>query len=84
MIFDERNEGDYRIYAGALEAPHGQGYIAAVVVSRVQGAGSTPREAYRDDSLACGYRWLSQADALNYALRRARDVIRREAHRLHC
>ena len=84
MIFDERNEGDYRIYAGALEAPHGQGYIAAVVVRRVQGAGSTPREAYRDDSLACGYRWLSQADALNYALRRARDVIRREAHRLHC
>ena len=54
MIFDERNEGDYRIYAGALEAPRGQGYIAAVVVNRVRGDGPTPREAYRDDSLACG------------------------------
>ena len=84
MIFDERNEGDYRIYAGALEAPRGQGYIAAVVVSRLQGAGKTPREAFRDDSLACGYRWLSPDEALSYALKRAREVIRREAHRLHC
>ena len=50
MVFDERSEGDYRIYAGALEAPRGQGYIAAVVVNRVQGIGDGPREAYRDDS----------------------------------
>ena len=84
MIFDERSEGDYRIYAGALEAPCGPGYIAAVVVNRVQGAGKTPREAFRDDSLACGHRWLSPDEALSYALKRARDVIRREAHRLHC
>ena len=34
MHFDERNEGDYRIFAGALEAAQGDGYIAAVVVSR--------------------------------------------------
>ena len=59
MIFDERSEGDYRIYAGALEAPRGQGYIAAVVVNRVRGSVDAPREAYRDDSLACGHRWLS-------------------------
>jgi hypothetical protein len=84
VIFDERSEGDYHIYAGALEAPRGQGYIAAVVVNRVHGIGSTPREAYRDDSLACGHRWLSPAEALNYALNKARDVIQREQHRLHC
>ena len=84
MIFDELSEGDYRIYAGALEAPHGPGYIAAVVVNRVRGAGSTPREAYRDDSLAGGHRWLSPDDALTYALNKARQVIRREQHRLHC
>ena len=29
MLFDERGDGDYRIYAGALEAPRGHGYIAA-------------------------------------------------------
>jgi hypothetical protein len=84
VIFDERSEGDYRIYAGALEAPRGQGYIAAVVVSRVRGTGQPPREAYRDDSLACGYRWQSSDEALSYALNRARDVIRREPYRLHC
>jgi hypothetical protein len=84
VIFDERIDGDYRIYAGALEAPRGHGYIAAVVVNRVQGAGAAPREAFRDDSLACGYRWLSPAEALNYAMKRARQIIHREPHRLHC
>jgi hypothetical protein len=84
VIFDERSEGDYRIYAGALEAPRGQGYIAAVVVNRVRGIGDAPREAYRDDSLACGHRWLSPDEALHYALNKARDVIHHEQHRLHC
>ena len=28
MHFDERNVGDYKIFAGALEAPRGDGYIA--------------------------------------------------------
>jgi hypothetical protein len=84
VIFDERSEGDYRIYAGALEAPRGQGYIAAVVVNRVRGIGDAPREAYRDDSLACGHRWLSPDEALHYALNKAREVIKREQHRLHC
>ena len=84
MRFNECHEGDYRIFVGAVEAPRGDGYIAALVVNRVRGEPGRQREAFRDDSLACGYRWLSQADALNYALRRARDVIRREAHRLHC
>ena len=88
MIFDERTEGDYRIYAGALEAPRGHGYIAAVVVNRVRGVGlgtdRAPREAFRDDSLACGHRWLSPDEALSYALNKAREVIHREQHRLHC
>jgi hypothetical protein len=82
MIFDERRDGDYCIYAGALEAPRGNGYIAAVVVNRV--SGTAPREAYRDDALACGHRWLSPQEALVYALNKARDVIHREQHRLHC
>ena len=84
MIFDERSDGDYRIYAGALEAPQGHGYIAAVVVNRVSGTANTPREAYRDDSLACGHRWLNPEEALVYALNKAREVIHRQQHRLHC
>ncbi|HSN33069.1 MAG TPA: hypothetical protein VLU41_10330 [Ideonella sp.] len=84
MHFDERDEGDYRIYAGALEAPRGGGYIAAVVVKRVRGAHAGPREAWRDESLAGGHRWLSPQEALRYALDKARELIRREQHRLAC
>ncbi|HRH89413.1 MAG TPA: hypothetical protein PLO41_21410 [Rubrivivax sp.] len=84
MIFDERTEGDYRIYAGALEAPRGAGYIAALVVNRVRGTDGAPREAYRDDCLACGHRWPCPHAALSYALGMARRLIRREQHRLHC
>lgn len=84
MIFDERCDGDYRIYAGALEARQGSGYIAAVVVNRVSGATNTPREAFRDEALACGHRWLSPQEALLYAMNKANEVIHRERHRLHC
>lgn len=84
MIFDERAEGDYRIYAGALEAPRGHGYIAALVVNRVRGTTGAPREAFRDDSLAGGHRWPSAHAALSYALNRAQRLIRCEPQRLHC
>jgi len=85
MMFDERNEGDYRIYAGALEAPQGDGYLAAVVISRLRGAGeSAPREAFRDTSLAAGYRWPSPTDALSYALAKAVEMIRTEHRNLAC
>ena len=80
MQFDERVEGHYRIYAGALEGPRGDGYTAAVVVSRVHGA----REAWRDDSLACGHRWASAGDALDYAMTTARELIRTGSKALAC
>jgi hypothetical protein len=84
MIFDERLEGDYRIYAGALEAPRGDGYIAAVVVNRVRGSEKTPREAFRDEALACGHRWGSPKEALSYALNKAHELIHHQPYRLHC
>ena len=76
MRFDEILEGDYRIFVGAVEAPRGDGYIAAVVVNREHGATGPRREAFRDDSLACGYRWPSADEALHYAKNRARELIR--------
>ena len=63
MKLDQRDEGEYRIYAGALESRLGDGYIAAVVVSRVRGVERGPREAYRDDALACGHRWAQAEQA---------------------
>jgi hypothetical protein len=84
MLFDERNEGDYRIYAGALEAPQGDGYLAAVVISRLRGVTNAPREAYRDTALAAGYRWASARDALTYAVAKGVEMIRSERQRLAC
>jgi hypothetical protein len=84
MTLDERDEGDYRIYGGALESARGDGYIAAVVVNRVRGSDRTPREAYRDDALACGHRWASPEAALSYAMGKGREVVKTEQRRLAC
>ncbi|MBL8340607.1 MAG: hypothetical protein JNL30_03990 [Rubrivivax sp.] len=93
MQFDECFEGGYRIFVGALDAPRGEGYIAAVVVSRLlpddgrappaaEGNANAPtsrraREVWRDDSLACGYRWPTPEAALHYAKNRAREMVRK-------
>jgi hypothetical protein len=84
MNFDEKVEGDYRIYAGAVESLQGDGYIAAVVINRVRGDKHTLREAYRDESLACGHRWASPDAALQYAVTKARELIHTEGARLAC
>lgn len=84
MRFDETQEGDYRIYVGALDAPRGDGYIAALIVNRVRGAIGPQREAFRDDSLACGYRWRSAEEAISYAMNKARELIRSRSRMLVC
>ena len=84
MRFDEAHEGDYRIYVGAVEAPRGDGYLAALVVKRVRGGVAGQREAFRDDSLACGYRWRSADEALHYAMNRARELVRNGSQMLAC
>jgi hypothetical protein len=85
MQFNETHEGDYRIFVGAVEAPTGGGYIAALVVNRIHGV-QNPRQAqaFRDDSLACGYRWPSADQALHYALNRGREMIRSRSQMLTC
>lgn len=81
MHFDERTEGNYRIYAGAREAPLGNGYVAAVVVCRFHG--TKPRDVYRDLAMSGGHVWRSSKDALAYAVARAREVIRTEPQQLN-
>lgn len=83
MRFDEHALGDYRIYAGALEGPHGDGYIAAMIVHRICGV-SKPREAYRDERMAGGHRWESPEAALAYALGKGREVIQDRPRMLAC
>jgi hypothetical protein len=84
MNFDEKMEGDYRIFAGAVESIQGDGYIAAVVINRVRGDKHSLREAYRDENLACGHRWASPDAALQYAVTKARELIHTEGARLAC
>ncbi len=75
MQFNERVDGEYRVYAGALDAPRGEGYIAAVVVSRMLGTGVKAREVFRDESLACGHRWQSADEALMFSMCKASEWI---------
>ena len=84
MRLDESNEGDYRIYAGAVAGQHGEGCVATVVVNRVRGNIAKPRLAFRDEELAGGHRWPSPEAARLYALAKAREVIRTEQFRLAC
>ena len=76
MHFQDVIEGEFHIFAGALESPIGDGYTAALIVKHKRDPAS--RDAFRDDSLSCGHRWASAEEALNYALRKARNLIRKE------
>ena len=75
MKFEERVDGDYRIYAGALDVLRGDGYIAAVVVNRTGSQHAKGQEVFRDESLACGHRWSTADEALMFALCKAREWI---------
>ena len=75
MKFDERIDGDYRIYAGALDVWEGDGYRAAVVINRRCASHAQGREVFRDESLACGHRWLSADEALLFALCKAQEWV---------
>lgn len=82
MKFEERIDGEYRIYAGALDVLRGDGYIAAVVVTRVGVRKAKDQEVFRDESLACGHRWPSADDALSFALCKAREWVCSERLRM--
>ena len=84
MHFQETTEGDYRIFAGAIEAPSRSGYFAALVVSRAAGPRHGTLEAFRDTLLAAGYRWSSAEEALRYAVHRGQEIVRRRPAMLTC
>jgi hypothetical protein len=82
MHFAELNEGDYRVYASAI--PKDNGYVAAVMVSRVKGLATTPRVAYRNLALDEGRRWPQPDDALVHAVDHAQRLIWDEPSQLAC
>jgi hypothetical protein len=84
MRMDEQIEGRYRIVPKAVHGPSHRGYVAAVVVERVDAGSDSPRVAFRDESLAGGHVWPSARAARLYALAKAQEVIRHEAFRLRC
>ncbi len=78
MILQERTWGDHHVYAGAIESPRG-GYTAAMIIQRH--AGKRKQEVFRDDTLACAYRWRTAQEAIDYAINRAREVLARQSVR---
>ncbi len=75
MHFTERDVGEFRIYAGAMEDPLG-GYVAGVVVQRRRGRGQNAELIFRDDKLFGGHRFDRSHDALIRALDTGHRAIR--------
>ncbi len=71
-----REEGDYRIFVGAIESPSGEGFNAAVIVERIGLVRHPRREIFRDCSLSCGHTWPSAPVALQFAMRKGIEVVR--------
>lgn len=78
MKLIEADEGEYRIFAGAMEGANSDGFIAGVAVQLRGTAGRPSRDVFCDVSLACGHRWETQDSALAHAVTRGRDAIARE------
>jgi hypothetical protein len=79
--FEEREVGQYRIYAGAIEAQGG--YVAAAVVKQVKGAEGSP-EVFRDEAMSGGHRWEKPEQALQYAIARAKEAILPQLESVPC
>lgn len=75
MDLMERDVGDFRIYAGALEAPLG-GYTAAVEVHRVRGVSNPPQVIFSSDRMSGGHRFEQSTAALRHALNMGHQAIR--------
>lgn len=83
----ELREGDYLIRAEAVQttvhAPT-PGYVASVLVSRLQGEDGRLQPAYSDRDMAGARVWPTPDRALRHAVREARRIIRDEPRKLAC
>ncbi len=74
MHFDQRDEGDFTIYAQAIETSEGD-YTAAAVVMQVRGVDEAV-EVFRDLNMSGGYAWDDPDRALHFAIHVATEVLR--------
>ncbi len=81
MQFEDRDDGEYRIHAGALELRAGQGFLAAVIVNRTCVGSHGGREVYRDTAVSGGHRWLTSGQALARALLLGAGAVTAERQR---
>ncbi|MET0209321.1 MAG: hypothetical protein ABW220_09780 [Burkholderiaceae bacterium] len=79
MDMQQRQVGDFLIYAGALDAPGG-GYIAAVEVHRVSEAegarDDAPEVIFSSERVSGGHRFEAAALALRHALDVGHQAVR--------
>ena len=75
MNFQQRDAGDFRIYAMAFDSPQG-GYVAGVEVRTIGSTSIPARSLYSNEFLANGFRFEAAADALRHALDTGHRLIR--------
>ncbi len=69
MNLAEQVEGEFRIYAAAIDAEGGEGFYAAVVVKPLRTSSMVAgRDPFRDERLEDGDVWKSAESALGFAL----------------
>jgi hypothetical protein len=81
MRFEDKDDGEYRIHAGALELRAGEGFLAAVIVNRSSQGRGDGHEVYRDTEVSGGHRWLTSDQALQHALLVGANAVTAERHR---
>jgi len=82
MHFADLDDGEYRVHAGSMELCAGEGFIAAVVVSRHHSGQTAAHEVYRDTALSCGHRWATSEQALERALLDGTGAVEAERRRI--
>jgi len=69
MNLAEQLEGEFRIYAAAIDADGGSGFYAGVVVRPWRASSMAAcRDTFRDERLEDGAVWSSAESALGFAL----------------
>lgn len=75
MDVQQRQVGDFRIYAGALDAPEG-GYTAAVEVHRIGRDDDAAEVIFSSERVSGGHRFEAAALAVRHALDVGHQAIR--------
>lgn len=82
MQLEDRADGEYRIHVGSMELRTGHGFMAAVIVGRVNYVSKTEVEIHRDIAISGGHPWLTSNQAIQQALLQGGRVVSSDRIRL--